>query len=314
MVTAPLSRERISGMELKIKPAAPFSLDLSALIFSDGDERFRRYEAGDYRQVIRLGERLMLITLRSLGSVDLPELSVHLEPDGFSNDEVKMAKETIIRLFNLDLDILPFYEAVKGDRVMSMLTERLRGLHSPTTQTVFEALVDSIIEQQISLKVAWSLERRVIETFGDVLRINDKTYYAFPRPVMLAVASVEQLRNCGLSMRKAEYIRDSAKLIADGLDLESLRDYDDNSIIEELSRIRGVGVWTAELTMIRGMQRLDAIPADDLGLRRCISHYYCGDRKITGSEARKIAEKWKGWRGLASFYLIMAERLGIEPS
>lgn len=299
-------------MELKIKPAAPFDLDLSARIFSDGDERFRRYEAGEYWQVIRLGERLALITLRSMGTVDAPELSVHLEPGEFSNDEVNMAKETVVRLFNLDLDLLPFYKAVRDDKVMSALTERLRGLHSPTTQTVFEALVDSIIEQQISLNVAWSLERRVIETFGDVLQVNDKAYYAFPRPVTLAVASVEQLRNCGLSMRKAEYIRDSAKLIADGLDLESLRDYDDNSIIEELSRIRGVGVWTAELTMIRGMQRLDAIPADDLGLRRCISHYYCGDRKITGSEARKIAEKWKGWRGLASFYLIMAERLGIE--
>ena len=195
---------------------------------------------------------------------------------------------------------------------MFVLTDRLKGLRSPTTQTIFEALIDSIIEQQISLKAAWSLQRRVIETFGDVLRTNDKAYYAFPRPDALAEATVEQLRNCGLSMRKAEYVRDSARLVVNGLDLESLRDYDDSSIIEELSKIRGVGVWTAELTMIRGMARLDAIPADDLGIRRCISHYYCGDKMITGVEARRIAEAWRGWRGLASFYLLTAERLGIE--
>lgn len=82
-------------------------------------------------------------------------------------------------------------------------------------------------------------------------------------------------------------------------------------MIEELKQIRGVGVWTAELAMVRGMQKLDAIPADDLGLRRCISHYYCDNRKTTGDQARKIAEAWKGWRGLASFYLITAERIGV---
>ncbi len=223
-----------------------------------------------------------------------------------------MAEEIVGRLFNLDLNLMPFYEAVKGDEVMSALTVCLRGLRSPTTQTVFEALIDSIIEQQISLKAAWSLQRRVIESFGDVLRLGDRVYYAFPRPEALARATVEQLRNCGLSMRKAEYVHDSARLVMDGFDLERLRDYDDSNVIEELSRIRGVGVWTAELTMVRGMQRLDAIPADDLGLRRCVSHYYCCDRKITGIEVRKIAEGWKGWRGLAGFYLLTAERLGIE--
>jgi len=299
-------------MKLKIKPAPPFGLDLSARIFSDGDARFRRYEAGEFWQVIRLGERLALLKLRSTGSVDAPELLVELDPNEFSDDKAMAAEELVRRLFNLDLDLLPFYESVKDDRVMSALTDRLRGLRSPTTQTIFEALIDSIIEQQISLKVAWSLQRRVIENFGDVLRTNGKMYYAFPSPDALAGATVEQLRNCGLSMRKAEYVRDSARLVVNGFDLESLRDYDDSSIIEELSKIRGVGVWTAELTMVRGMARLDAIPADDLGIRRCISHYYCGDKEITGAEARRIAEAWKGWRGLASFYLLTAERLRIE--
>lgn len=301
-----------SSLKLKINPVSPFDLDLSARIFSDGDARFRRYEAGVFWQVIRLEERLALLNLRSLGSVNAPELSVELLPNDFSDDNALEAEEIVRRLFNMDIDQQPFYEAVKGDRVMSALTNRLRGLHSPTTQTIFEALVDSIIEQQISLKAAWSLQRRVIESFGGTLRINGRIYYAFPRPEALAEASVEQLRSCGLSMRKAEYVRDSAGLVAKGLDLESLRDYDNDSIIEELRKIRGVGVWTAELTMIRGMARLDAIPADDLGIRRCISHYYCGGNEITGVEARRIAEAWRCWRGLAGFYLLTAERMGIE--
>lgn len=301
-------------MKFDINPVPPFSFDLSAGIFGEGNERIQRYENGSFWQVIRLNEKLVLVSLRSTGTVDEPEISVNLMPDeDLSGDDVEMAGGIVRALFNMDLDLLPFYEAVRGDRVMTKIAQHLRGLRNPSTATVFEALVDSIVEQQISLRVAWSLERRLIETFGDELTLGDKTYYAFPAPEKLAGTTVEELRGCGLSTRKSEYIRDLAQLIQKGLDLEKFKDYQDpDKIIEELRRIRGVGVWTAELAMIRGMSKLDAMPADDLGLRRCISHYYCADRKITGDQARRVAEAWKGWRGLASFYLIMAERIGIE--
>ncbi len=219
----------------------------------------------------------------------------------------------VTRLFNLNLDLLPFYEAVKSDRIMLQITRRLWGLHSPSTATVFEALVDSIIEQQISLKAAWSMQRRLIEAFGEALTLQGRTYFAFPVPEKLAAATIEQLRACGLSGRKAEYVQGVAKLVQDGLDLESFRSWGEEKIIEELSQIRGVGVWTAEMTMIRGMQKYDAFPADDIGLRRIIAHYYYGGEKISGDEARQTAAAWSGWRGLASFYLVIAEMLQIEP-
>lgn len=301
-------------MEFDINPVPPFSFDLSAGIFTEGDEHIHKYENGSFWQVIRPNGKPVLVSLRSTGTVDEPELSVNLTPDeALSDDDIRMAGVIVRDLFNMNLDLLPFYEAVNGDRVMTKIAQQLRGLRNPSTATVFEALVDSIVEQQISLKVAWSLEQRLIETFGDKLSLGDKIYYAFPESEKLARATIEELRSCGLSTRKSEYIRDLVKLIQKGLDLEKFKDYQDpDMIIEELRRIRGVGVWTAELAMVRGMSKLDAMPADDLGLRRCISHYYCGDRKITGDQARKVAEAWKGWRGLASFYLIMAERIGIE--
>ena len=86
---------------------------------------------------------------------------------------------------------------------------------------------------------------------------------------------------------------------------------DPEQIIAELDAIRGIGVWTAELTMLRGMQKLDALPADDLGIRRVISAYYCGGKPIKTDEAREIAEAWGRWKGLAAYYLIIAEVKGI---
>ena len=96
------------------------------------------------------------------------------------------------------------------------------------------------------------------------------------------------------------------------MDLERLKgNPNSQKIIAELDAIRGIGFWTAELTMLRGMQRLDALPVDDLGLRRIISVYYRGGKPINAAEAREIAKAWGKWKGLAAFYLIMAEIRGI---
>jgi DNA-3-methyladenine glycosylase II len=96
------------------------------------------------------------------------------------------------------------------------------------------------------------------------------------------------------------------------LDLENMKNQTDpEKIISELDEIRGIGVWTAELTMLRGMQKLDALPADDFGIRRVISKYFCAGKPIKTAEAREIAKAWGKWKGLAAFYLIIAEAKGI---
>jgi len=302
-------------MPLSLKPIPPYDLDLSAKIFAEGgDEHIRTFRDGIFWQVLKVDDQLVLAKARSTGTVEQPQLCLDLESDGeVSEDLERKARCLLSSILHLNLDLESFYKAVDGDRIMRKLARLLRGLKSPSTPTVFEALVDSILEQQVSIKVAWVLENRLIKAFGDSLKVDGQTYYAFPEPAKLASLTVEDLKPLGLSARKAEYILGSSKLASNGLDLEKFKNYTDpDKVIEELCRIRGIGVWTAELTMVRGMGMIDAIPADDLGLKRCISHYYCGDRKIAEAEARKIAEAWKGWRGLASFYLIMAERLGIE--
>jgi DNA-3-methyladenine glycosylase II len=299
-------------MKLLLKPVPPFDFGLSAALFSGGVGRMGEYQAGIFRQAVLLGPTAVMVELRSLGSVEEPLLSARIEPDKSISQGAAGVEGLIRRLFNLDLDLDPFYRATKTDRVLSFLQERLRGLRSPSTATPFQALILSIVEQQISLKAAWSLQGRMIERFGESLTWEGRTYNAFPSTERLALASREDLRACGLSYRKSEYVIEASARVADGLDLERLKVLDDQEIIQELSRIRGVGVWTAELTMVRGMQRFDAFPAQDLGLRRAIAHYYHQDIKVSAEEARKTAAPWKGWRGLAGFYLIMAEQRKIE--
>jgi DNA-3-methyladenine glycosylase II len=170
------------------------------------------------------------------------------------------------------------------------------------------------VEQQISLKVAINMERKIIRKFGETLTLDGTVYYEYPTPQRIAQATIEELRLSGLSQRKAEYIKEISQQIAeDKLDLEKFKDYPSaEQIIKEMDEIRGIGIWTAELTILRAMQKWDAMPADDLGLRRIIAYYYRNGVKITSAEARKIAEPWGKWKGLAAYYLVVADMLELE--
>ena len=297
-------------MILKISPKSPFNFELSAKIFSNGDPQIQRYEKGSYWQLIWLNNKLVLITVRSLGSVDKPELSVSLKPDNELNKKDNViARKILTSIFNLDFDLRYFYE----DRIMSKLTLKLCGLNSPTTPTFFEAIVSSIIEQQISLKATRSIETRMIKEFGDMLQLDGKTYYSFPTPETISNLEREDLRGSGLSFRKAEYVIGLSKSIEENnLDLNELKTKNTSEIISELLKIRGIGVWTAELAVIRGLHRLVALPADDIGLRKVVSHYYNNDKPVSADELRRIAKGWGKWSGLAAFYLVVADIMSIK--
>ena len=301
-------------MILKIYPKSPFNFELSAKIFSNGDPQIQRYEKGSYWQLIWLNNKLVLITVRSLGSVDKPELSVSIKPDNELNKkDSELARKILTSIFNLDFDLKYFYNDMFEDRIMSKLTLKLCGLNSPTTPTFFEAIVSSIIEQQISLKAARSIETKMIKEFGNMLQLDDETYYSFPTPETLSNLEKEDLRGSGLSFRKAEYVIDLSKCIEENkLDLNELKTKSTSEIISELLKIRGIGVWTAELAVIRGLHRLVALPADDIGLRRVVSHYYNNDEPISADELRRIAKGWGRWSGLAAFYLVVADIMSIK--
>ncbi len=299
---------------IKIRPESPFNFELSSIIFSNGDPQIQRYENGLYWQLIWLNNKLVLITIRSIGSVHKPMLSVSLNPDkNLKKEDVLLARQIVKSIFNLDFKLNTFYHDMMEDKVMSVLTKKLTGLNSPTTPTFFEAIVSSIIEQQISLKAARSIENRMIKTFGDMLKLDCNVYYSFPNPNKLSKLKREDLRGSGLSFRKAEYIIGLSRCIEEKkIDLYELKTKHTSEIINELIKIRGIGLWTAELAVIRGLHRLVALPADDIGLRRIVSHYYTNNKPISSDELRNIGKAWGKWSGLTAYYLVVADLMSIK--
>jgi len=304
-------------MAFTIHPTAPFDLALCGTIFASGEPDIRSFRNGTFRQVVKQGGIPVLVDVTSAGTIENPLLTLTTRSaKKVSSRLEKEIADQVIRMLSTADDLDPFYRAVDHDPVMDGLTRRLRGLRAPVTPTVFEALVDSIVEQQISLSAARSIENRLIRSLGQQLEIDGTVYYAYPDPEILAYTQDTVFRSCGLSTRKGEYIRDISLQITRGdLDIEGYRRLSETEeIIADLIRIRGIGRWTAELTILRGLHRPEVFPADDVGVRRTISQFYYEGKRISPGEARTFAERWGSWKGFAAYYLEVAGILGITVS
>jgi DNA-3-methyladenine glycosylase II len=295
-----------------LRPVPPFDFSRTAAIFSRGDPGIRVYRDGIFRQALDIDGIPLLVEVRSGGTTGLPELSIAIKADHRVTARIKKrAGELISRIFSTGDDLSPFYRAMETDPVMAGLVRQLCGLRAPSTPSVFEALVDSVIEQQISLHVAQGIEHRLIRALGNTISTDGTTFYCYPTAPALAETTDAMFRAFGLTLRKGEYIRGiSRQILAGDIDPEAFRDEPDTeAVIHEMMKIRGIGRWTAELSILRGLHRPDAFPADDVGVRRFISKYYRGGKKITAAEARDFAERWGAWKGFAAYYLEVADLL-----
>jgi DNA-3-methyladenine glycosylase II len=156
----------------------------------------------------------------------------------------------------------------------------------------FVTLARAIVGQQISVKAAQSVWDRVVTCAGAVT----------PEGVLLKKPS--ELRACGLSDRKTEYIVDLARRFADGL-VHPYRwpEMSDEEVIADLVQVRGIGRWTAEMFLIFSLLRPDVFPLDDLGLQKGIRGAYFRNRRIALKTMAKLGETWRPWRSVATWYL-----------
>ena len=158
----------------------------------------------------------------------------------------------------------------------------------------YGALLRAIVGQQLSTKAARTIYLRVLDLFGGTT----------PSPEQLLEASEEDLRACGLSGRKTEYVRDLASHVLDGeLELDRLGELGDEQVIEEIVAVRGLGQWTAEMFLIFHLERPDILSGGDLGIRKAIQIEYGLEEMPPPKQVIEIGEPWRPYRSLASLYL-----------
>jgi DNA-3-methyladenine glycosylase II len=199
-------------------------------------------------------------------------------------------------------DIVPNYwddackHLAKRDRVLKKLIPKFGEARLRSRGDAFTTLARSIVGQQISVKAAQSVWDRFTALMKSPTTRLDPSNVLELQPVTM--------RESGLSARKVEYLRDLATHFTEGrVHVSTWRQMDDESIVEELVAIRGIGRWTAEMFLIFHLMRPDVLPLDDLGLLKGISVNYFSGEPVSRAEAREVSEAWMPFRSVATWYL-----------
>jgi DNA-3-methyladenine glycosylase II len=174
------------------------------------------------------------------------------------------------------------------------IATRLRRRSEERPADAYGALLRAIVGQQLSTKAARTIYGRVLDLFGG----------GTPSPEQLLEASEEDLRRCGLSGRKAEYVRDLAAHVLSGeLELDRLGELSDERVVEEIVAVRGLGQWTAEMFLLFHLERPDVLSGGDLGIRKAVQIEYGLEEMPAPQRVLEIGKPWRPHRSLASLYL-----------
>ncbi len=183
-------------------------------------------------------------------------------------------------------------ELAASDETMQQIIQQFDGAILSSRGDAFTTLARSIVGQQISVKAAES--------------VWQKTLLAVPEITPQSITHIEQdlLRTCGLSHRKITYLQDLARhFMDDVLNEARWAGMDDEELIVQLTQVKGIGRWTAEMFLIFHMLRPDVLPLDDIGLQRAISQHYNDKQPMDRKAMRELAIPWQPWRSVATWYL-----------
>ena len=254
--------------------------------------------------------KLVPIALQSLGSIQEPKIELQHFGEAVSETQKQDLTEKLDNIFSFSQDLTQLYSFMEQNKEIAELKNRFFGLKAAGFGvTVFECFIKSIIQQQISIRVAYSITNKMVTRFADSIEIEERIFYDFPTPKKFTEISQEEIRNCGVSWRKAKCIKEIAQQVVNNeFDAEGLVLLSNEQVTQALKQFHGVGTWTAEMVLFAGLKRKTAIPAGDLGVRRTVSKFYSDDKLLTEAQVRKIAEKWGEFTNDIVYYISCIER------
>lgn len=296
----------------------PFRLDLTAwALRRRPSNRVDRWHtdrwAGSYSRTLLIdGEAATVVVTRHTSDHSSPPdatpLSVTVTMATAITDARGDAAASLLeRLLGTDVDLTGFYELVREDSRLAPLAERFRGVHPPRFPTLFEALANAIANQQLSLEVGIELLNRLTDAHGAPgLGPNDMPSAAFPTAEAMAGVTTAELRELGFSTAKSGYLIGAAEAVASGeLRTGELEAMDRATATGALMSLRGIGRWSAEYVLLRGLGRLEVYPADDVGARNKLQRFLGLPARPDREEILAIVDRWRPYAGMVYFHLLL---------
>lgn len=260
------------------------------------------WERGRYLRLLPLPDGVALVEVRNRGTVDAPDIRFTIRCGPSSAAARREAGRTLCRILGLDVDPAPLQRAAAGRRGMAVPARALRGLRPPRFANLFETFANVVPFQQLSLEAGVAIVSRLVANFGPHLDHRGRRFQAFPTVPRIAGARLEDLRACGLSTRKAQVLRDLARVVESGaLTEDRLQAMSSSAARRVLTGLPGIGPWSADLVLLRGLGRTEVFPQGDAGAER-------GLRLLRGLAPRAplgdVIEGFGRYRGYLYFLLL----------
>jgi DNA-3-methyladenine glycosylase II len=298
---------QVKQISFRLKPLPPFRLDFTVWVLRRRMENtWDRWDGKTYRRVLVFQERPLQVAVTQTGHPDNPELNISATGIRLKTGVEESLKLILGRVLGLQTDLTEFYRLVEKDSKLKPLAGKFRGMKPPRYPTIFEALANAITCQQFTLTAGIRLLSRLVDNRGVPFSDEKLHARAFPRPQDLAALEVEDFKKLGFSRQKAQTLIELSRMaVEEGRDLEELAALTDQDALGNLTRIRGIGRWTAEYVLLRGLGRTYIFPGDDVGVRNKLQSWLKVNKPLDYESVGRILNRWKPYGGLVYFLLLL---------
>jgi DNA-3-methyladenine glycosylase II len=297
-----------------LSATAPFRLDLTTWALRRRNKNtVDRWNGAQYNRIIVLDNKPAKLAVTQETRAGEPAVVVVVDSETVLGDRIKREVGRLVRrMLGLTVDLQPFYVLAAKDDLLRAVVEKFHGVKPPQFASVFEGLINAIACQQVTLDLGILLINRLSDNFGVRFVDHDLALHAFPEPADLATAPEEAVKALGFSYQKARAIKELATNVAENrTDLVSLGGMTNKDAIEYLSTIRGIGRWSAEYVLLRGLGRLDTFPGDDIGAQNNLQRLFDLEDKPNYEKIRQLTSRWHPYEGLVYFHLLL-EKLSTK--
>ncbi len=303
----PPAGSRRGSRTLSLRAVPPFRLDLTVWVLRRRPRNLiDRWDGTTYRRVIELGNRPTELAVRQAGPPEAPRVVVTPTPFPRNLPERRQVRQVVSRLLGLQIDLTGWYRIAGSDARLRPLAHRFEGMKPPRFPTMFEAVVNAFACQQLSLEVGLELLNRLASISSARLEAPCDTCYGFPTPHEVARIRPDRYKALGFSGQKVRALLGLARAIARReVDLEWLRQQDDSVVRQRLLEFRGVGRWTSEYVLLRGLGRLNVFPGDDVGAQKRMARWLGRSRSLDYAGVGRVVEGWQPFSGMVYFHLLL---------
>ncbi len=312
------AKSPFSGVVLLItftlKPKPPYRLDLAVWTLRRRPENIIDDWDGDvYRRVLVVRDQAVLVEIRQRGRRETPRLYVTAHTDAPFPGLQKQLTATLTRLLGIDIELTDFYQLAAEHRQLQKLAQPFVGMKPPRYASLFECLCNAIACQQVSLASGIQLLNRFAEHYGQPFDTTPFRRFAFPEAKALYGVEVEQLRQIGFSRQKATALLNLAEVARRGeLSYAQFEPLSDEDCVAALCQFRGIGRWSAEYAMLRGLGRLHVFPGDDVGGRNNLQAWLEVTETLDYDGVANLLQRWQRFAGLIYFHLLL-NKLAAKP-